>query len=142
MENDLLKVLQEIRGYAFLIMIFIGIWAISSTIKVIFEIYKIIKGTPSENDFNTIAGKLFDNTEYPELIQKCNDALRSNSRDHLATWWLAKAHYASEEYLQSKELFRKLSQLVPEWRKESIEPYLVAIDELETANKTLNQDAP
>jgi len=140
MEQEILDVFQEIRGYIFIMMVILAIWATFNIIQIISETYQTFIQMRVKPDFSTLANKLFDSANYSALETRCKEAIEINSDDYMAIFWLAKALYASGKQLESRKYFQQVGLLMPSWNNDYVEPYLNVIKDIEIANKSVKED--
>ena len=136
MENEILQILQEIRGILLFIAAMVGvitfIWFANWVQRIITEFR-----TAKESAFINTANAYFKRARYEKLATYCEEALKEHPNHSNAIWWLARAKMEKGEANQARKLFERLSQLEPQWQKEQIAPYLERMsDEEGGANST------
>lgn len=133
MDSEILKVLEQIRGYVFITMAVFVIWF---SLKIIESIQKIVIGYKKVWDtrFENRMEKLMDIGDYDKVIVECKEVLDSHPNHIDAVWYTAKANYYKGNIDQSIDYFDKAIYLVPSWK----ETASVYINELKTANNSSN----
>ena len=130
METDILKTLQEIRGYAFITMVAIVIFVATKIIQIV---------DPSIfNKFDSLTldahYKLLNQGNTKRVINYSKTVLSEEPNDPYYTWLLALAYYYNHDYKLAYEYFDRSIFLKPEWKKDA-ELYIESIN---IANKSSN----
>lgn len=128
MDNEILTVLQEIRGILFLILAGFGVLIVLNVIRTVASIYLDIKNR-LEIDFTDKVGRLFEKKKYQEIIKVSNKELEIFPKSAEATWWLARAYYYLGNDIESLKLFKKVIEIEPEREEEHVTPYIEKINE-------------
>ena len=128
MDEEILTVLNEIRGILFLILGGFGILVFLTITRTVASIYLGIK-KQLEFDFTDKVGRLFKKKKYKDIVTLCNQEIEIYPRSAEAFWWLARAYYYLGNDIESLKLFKEVIKLEPEWEEEHITPYIEKINE-------------
>jgi len=129
MENESIIILSEIRTILYAILGIVSAIGITFVIRSIIVIRSSVKEA-KRDVFKELANDLLEEGNVSELISYCNDTLIKKPNNALALWWLGKAYFQKEDYINAKECFRKVLLTEPDWEKSHIEPYLKKISGL------------
>ena len=116
MEQEILKILQEIHGLLIGLISMLGFVMLIWVINWISNINKNFKKA-WENDFIELADKYFESGNYSKLIDHCKSKLELHPNHSNATWWLARTELELGNLSKAKSLFEKVLELEPSWRE-------------------------
>lgn len=130
MEIDILKTLQEIRGYAFITMVAIVIFVVTKIIRIvappIFNFRKKFDSPTLDAHY-----KLLNQGNTKRVINYSKTVLSEEPSNPCYTWLLALAYYYNHDYKLAHEYFDRSIFSKPEWKKDA-ELY---IESIKKANK-------
>jgi tetratricopeptide (TPR) repeat protein len=130
MENQILTTLNDIKAILYIILIVVVAGVVANWIRAGISLKGVVK-KELENIFKDEADKLYDAGDFQELINHCEENLKSKKNNVNALWYLGKAYYQLENYSKSKDFFEKVIKTEPSWEKEHVKPYLEKIESLE-----------
>ena len=127
MNTELLSILNEIKLLLIVILIIVSILLLGQlarfTSKLIHNrvIYR-------ERAFVSLASRHFDNKEYKELSEYCEEKIKKwNNNSAYPLYWLARAKYMQGDLISAKELFEKVKEMEPEWES-TVDPHIRKIN--------------
>jgi len=141
METDILKTLQEIRGYAFITMVAIVMFVSTKFIQIvapyIFNFRKKFDSLTLDAHY-----KLLNQGNTKRVIKYSKTVLSEEPNDPYYTWLLALAYYYNHDYNLAHEFFDRAIFLKPEWKKDA-ELYIESINNAnKSSNSTGAENAP
>jgi tetratricopeptide (TPR) repeat protein len=134
MEQQILSTLQEIKTAIYILIAILVLGVIASFLRAGIAAKGLVRGK-LDDIFRDEASHLFDKGAFEELIEVCEDKLKSKPHDANALWYIAKAYYQKGEHLQAKEYFEKVAKAEPSWEKEYVQPYLEKIEGLQSSTR-------
>lgn len=126
MEEGILETLETIRGYVFIVMCAVVIWALFKVIELNLRIFSRFQEA-LEDAFEKKIEKLMNEGDYERVVSKCAEKLEKYPKHADAIWLTAKAYYHQGNNVQAKEYFEIAVVLVPSW-EETAKPYLEKIN--------------
>jgi hypothetical protein len=133
METDILKTLQEIRGYAFITMVAIVIFVATKIIQIvapsIFNFRKKFESLTLDAHY-----KLLNQGNTKRVINYSKTVLSEEPNNPYYTWLLALAYYYNHDYKLAYEYFDRSIFLMSEWKKDA----KLYIESINNANKSSN----
>lgn len=133
MDSEILKTLQEIRGFFFVLLVLFGIWVASTVLAKAIYVYRSFREEWGE-EFSRRAERLASENKLDLLKEHCKAKLLKQPNHLSALLWLGKAEYRSGHQEEALPYFEKVIRLAPHW-EEDCQPYIERINETSTANK-------
>ena len=131
MENEILTAIEEVKLLLIIILVIVAVLLLGQAGKLISRL--VVKRTIyRENAFIHLASKHYENQEYEELANYCEEKIKIWGNNPYPFYWLARAKYKLGELEAAKELFMKVKNMEPEWET-TVEPHITKI------NKTLTR---
>ena len=127
MEQQILSTLQEIKTAIYVLMAIVVLGVVASFLRAGIAAKSLLQGK-LDDVFRDEATHLFDKGAFDELINFCEDKLKSKPHDGQALWYIAKTYYQKGEHLKAKEYFEKVAKAEPSWEKQYVQPYLEKIE--------------
>src|SRR5918999_2304706 len=134
MEQQILSTLQEIKTAVYILIAILVLGVIASFLRAGIAAKGLVRGK-LDDIFRDEASHLFDKGAFEELINFCEDKLKSKPHDGHALWYIAKAYYQKGEHLKAKEFFEKVGKAEPSWEKQYVQPYLEKIETSQLSNR-------
>jgi tetratricopeptide (TPR) repeat protein len=137
-----IALLQDIKSALWILVYILGVGVGTYAIKSIIVSYKAVKNL-IENRFYHIASAMYENDNYDEVIDYCQEHLRKKPKEAYGYWFLGKAYFKKQEYEKAIANLEKAVEIYPSWDEEWIKPYLKRIEEARqsTLNQTKSADA-
>ncbi|MCG7964767.1 MAG: tetratricopeptide repeat protein [Candidatus Thiodiazotropha taylori] len=89
-----------------------------------------------ENKFYHVVSAMYENDDYDEVIEYCQDYLSKKPKEAYGYWFLGKAYFQKKKYDEATINFNKAIEINPFWEDEWVSPFLKKI---EIAKSTANQ---
>ena len=134
MEQQILSTLQEIKTAIYVLMAIVVLGVVASFLRAGIAAKSLLRGK-LDDVFRDEASHLFDKGAFDELVNFCEDKLKSKPHDGHALWYIAKAYYQKGEHLKAKEYFEKVAKAEPSWEKQYVQPYLEKIETSQLSNR-------
>ena len=135
MENELV-LLQEIKSALWILIYIVGAGVAVTILKAVVVSYRTIKNELNNKFYNT-ASAMYENGDYEEVIEYCQEHLNKKPKEAYGYWFLGKAYFQRKEYEKATSSFNKAVEIYPSWKEEWVSPYLRKIEAAKelTANK-------
>lgn len=126
MENEILNILQTIRGYVFVLMIIAAVWISLRVVKDLLDIKTKYQEIDNKN-FSLRMDRYIDTGQYDEVIDWSKSRLEKYPYNLDANWYIAKAYYFTENNELARKHFDLVLHYAPNWLN-SVEPFLNKLD--------------
>ena len=97
------------------------LYKISLNLKALIKVNRKL-GQPSQADKDLSLGK------HDAVIERCLNDIAKNPKHAKAHWYLGKAYFEKEMWDEAKSELELVGKLQPDWREESVAPYLEEIE--------------
>lgn len=82
----------------------------------------------SAEAFREQCQKLLETNKLDELIAYTRERIRKRPNHTYAHWYLARAFYLQQKWIEALRAFNEVSRLDPSWIEDSVTPYVRAIE--------------
>lgn len=82
----------------------------------------------SADYFREQCQKLLETNKLDELVTYARERIRKRPNHTYAHWYLARAFYLQQKWIESLRAFNEVSRLDPSWIEDSVTPYVRAIE--------------
>jgi tetratricopeptide (TPR) repeat protein len=129
MEADLLAEMVAIKWIAIasLVLLLLYLVVMAGFLHIVSKALKEVWSDRDSNSFNLIADGHLSRGETDELIEYALEKLETYSHSPDIHWYLAKAYFQKEDWVESKKCFLRSADISPVYR-EAIEPYIEEIE--------------
>lgn len=84
--------------------------------------------TDSPEYFREQCQKLLETNKLDELVAYARERIRKRPNQTYAHWYLARAFYLQQKWIEALRAFNEVSRLDPSWIEDSVTPYVRAIE--------------
>ena len=84
--------------------------------------------TESADYFREQCQKLLETNKLDELIAYTRERIRKRPNHTYAYWYLARAFYLQQKWIEALRAFNEVARLDPSWIEDSVTPYVRAIE--------------
>lgn len=84
--------------------------------------------TDSAEYFRDRCQKLLETNKLDELVVYTRERIRKRPNHTYAHWYLARAFYLQQKWIEALRAFNEVARLDPSWVEDSVTPYLRAIE--------------
>ena len=84
--------------------------------------------TESAEFFRERCQKLLETNKLDELVAYTRERIRKRPNHTYAHWYLARAFYLQQKWIEALRAFNEVARLDPSWIEDSVTPYLRAIE--------------
>jgi len=84
--------------------------------------------TESTEYFREQCQKLLETNKLDELVAYTRERIRKRPNHTYAHWYLARAFYLQQKWIEALRAFNEVSRLDPSWIEDSVTPYVRAIE--------------
>lgn len=84
--------------------------------------------TDSAEYFRDRCQKLLETNKLDELVVYTRERIRKRPNHTYAHWYLARAFYLQQKWIEALRAFNEVARLDPSWIEDSVTPYLRAIE--------------
>ena len=84
--------------------------------------------TDSAEYFREQCQKLLETNKLDELVAYTRERIRKRPNHTYAHWYLARAFYLQQKWIEALRAFNEVSRLDPSWIEDSVTPYVRAIE--------------
>jgi cytochrome c-type biogenesis protein CcmH/NrfG len=84
--------------------------------------------TDSAEYFREQCQKLLETNKLDELIVYTRERIRKRPNHTYAHWYLARAFYLQQKWIEALRAFNEVARLDPSWIEDSVTPYVRAIE--------------
>jgi tetratricopeptide (TPR) repeat protein len=131
MEQEVLATLQSIRTALYWLIACVAILPVVGLLRFWIAIRDDLRSTTAKV-FQLVAEQYLEEGKLQELIDHCNEKLRTRPNHAYALWYLGRAHYLLKDYDKAKPPLQKLAEIEPGWDASYVRPILDQIDKVET----------
>ena len=125
------ELLSEINNALWILVYLVStaiiLYVIKTTILSIKEYRKLM-----ENKFYETANDLFENGEFAEVVQLCEEQIQMKPKDADGYWFMGKAQYELGNHDDAQSNFKKVVEIYPNWERDWVQPYY---DKIENAKE-------
>jgi cytochrome c-type biogenesis protein CcmH/NrfG len=99
--------------------------------------------TDSAEYFREQCQKLLEANKLDELVAYTRERIRKRPNHTYAHWYLARAFYLQQKWIEALRAFNEVSRLDPSWVEDSVTPYVRAIEaKIKPREVPVSPDAP
>ena len=99
--------------------------------------------TESTEYFREQCQKLLETNKLDELVAYTRERIRKRPNHTYAHWYLARAFYLQQKWIEALRAFNEVSRLDPSWIEDSVTPYVRAIEaRIKPREVPVSPDAP
>jgi cytochrome c-type biogenesis protein CcmH/NrfG len=84
--------------------------------------------TDSTEHFREQCQKLLETNKLDELVTYTRERIRKRPNHTYAHWYLARAFYLQQKWIEALRAFNEVARLDPSWTEDSVTPYVRAIE--------------
>jgi cytochrome c-type biogenesis protein CcmH/NrfG len=84
--------------------------------------------TESAEYFRERCQKLLETNKLDDLVAYTRERIRKRPNHTYAHWYLARAFYLQQKWIEALRAFNEVARLDPSWIEDSVTPYLRAIE--------------
>jgi cytochrome c-type biogenesis protein CcmH/NrfG len=84
--------------------------------------------TDSAEYFREQCQKLLETNKLDELVTYTRERIRKRPNHTYAHWYLARAFYLQQKWIEALRAFNEVARLDPSWTEDSVTPYVRAIE--------------
>ena len=84
--------------------------------------------TDSTEFFREQCQKLLETNKLDELVAYTRERIRKRPNHTYAHWYLARAFYLQQKWIEALRAFNEVARLDPSWIEDSVTPYVRAIE--------------
>lgn len=84
--------------------------------------------TDSAECFREQCQKLLETNKLDELVAYTRERIRKRPNHTYAHWYLARAFYLQQKWIEALRAFNEVARLDPSWIEDSVTPYVRAIE--------------
>ena len=84
--------------------------------------------TDSAEYFREQCQKLLETNKLDELVAYTRERIRKRPNHTYAHWYLARAFYLQQKWIEALRAFNEVARLDPSWIEDSVTPYVRAIE--------------
>ena len=84
--------------------------------------------TDSAEYFREQCQKLLETNKLDELVVYARERIRKRPNHTYAHWYLARAFYLQQKWIEALRAFNEVARLDPSWIEDSVTPYVRAIE--------------
>jgi cytochrome c-type biogenesis protein CcmH/NrfG len=84
--------------------------------------------TDSAEYFREQCQKLLETNKLDELVAYSRERIRTRPNHTYAHWYLARAFYLQQKWIEALRAFNEVARLDPSWIEDSVTPYVRAIE--------------
>src|ERR671925_1647631 len=84
--------------------------------------------TDSTEYFREQCQKLLETNKLDELVTYARERIRKRPNHTYAHWYLARAFYLQQKWIEALRAFNEVARLDPSWTEDSVTPYVRAIE--------------
>jgi cytochrome c-type biogenesis protein CcmH/NrfG len=87
--------------------------------------------------------KLLETNKLDELVAYTRERIRKRPNHTYAHWYLARAFYLQQKWIEALRAFNEVARLDPSWIEDSVTPYVRAIEaRIKPREAPVSSDAP
>jgi cytochrome c-type biogenesis protein CcmH/NrfG len=99
--------------------------------------------TDSAEYFREQCQKLLETNKLDELVAYTRERIRKRPNHTYAHWYLARAFYLQQKWIEALRAFNEVARLDPSWVEDSVTPYVRAIEaKIKPREMPVASDAP
>ena len=99
--------------------------------------------TDSAEYFREQCQKLLETNKLDELVAYTRERIRKRPNHTYAHWYLARAFYLQQKWIEALRAFNEVARLDPSWIEDSVTPYVRAIEaKIKPRDVPVASDAP
>jgi len=99
--------------------------------------------TDSAEYFREQCQKLLETNKLDELVAYTRERIRKRPNHTYAHWYLARAFYLQQKWIEALRAFNEVARLDPSWIEDSVTPYVRAIEaKIKPREMPVATDAP
>lgn len=99
--------------------------------------------TDSAEYFREQCQKLLETNKLDELVVYARERIRKRPNHTYAHWYLARAFYLQQKWIEALRAFNEVARLDPSWVEDSVTPYVRAIEaKIKPRDVPVASDAP
>ena len=99
--------------------------------------------TDSAEYFREQCQKLLETNKLDELVAYTRERIRKRPNHTYAHWYLARAFYLQQKWIEALRAFNDVARLDPSWIEDSVTPYVRAIEaKIKPREMPVASDAP
>ena len=99
--------------------------------------------TDSAEYFREQCQKLLETNKLDELVAYTRERIRKRPNHTYAHWYLARAFYLQQKWIEALRAFNEVARLDPSWIEDSVTPYVRAIEaKIKPREMPVASDAP
>ena len=99
--------------------------------------------TDSAEYFREQCQKLLETNKLDELVVYTRERIRKRPNHTYAHWYLARAFYLQQKWIEALRAFNEVARLDPSWIEDSVTPYVRAIEaKIKPREMPVASDAP
>ena len=99
--------------------------------------------TDSAEYFREQCQKLLETNKLDELVAYTRERIRKRPNHTYAHWYLARAFYLQQKWVEALRAFNEVARLDPSWIEDSVTPYVRAIEaKIKPREMPVTSDAP
>ena len=99
--------------------------------------------TDSAEYFREQCQKLLETNKLDELVAYTRERIRKRPNHTYAHWYLARAFYLQQKWIEALRAFNEVARLDPSWIEDSVTPYVRAIEaRIKPREVPVSSDAP
>ncbi len=99
--------------------------------------------TESAEYFREQCQKLLETNKLDELVAYTRERIRKRPNHTYAHWYLARAFYLQQKWIEALRAFNEVARLDPSWIEDSVTPYVRAIEaKIKPREMPVANDAP
>ena len=99
--------------------------------------------TDSAEYFREQCQKLLEANKLDELVAYTRERIRKRPNHTYAHWYLARAFYLQQKWIEALRAFNEVARLDPSWIEDSVTPYVRAIEaKIKPREVPVSPDAP
>src|SRR5688572_12072237 len=99
--------------------------------------------TESAEYFREQCQKLLETNKLDELVVYTRERIRKRPNHTYAHWYLARAFYLQQKWIEALRAFNEVARLDPSWIEDSVTPYVRAIEaKIKPRDVPVASDAP
>lgn len=99
--------------------------------------------TDSAEYFREQCQKLLETNKLDELVVYARERIRKRPNHTYAHWYLARAFYLQQKWIEALRAFNEVARLDPSWIEDSVTPYVRAIEaKIKPREMPVASDAP
>jgi protein involved in temperature-dependent protein secretion len=99
--------------------------------------------TESTEYFREQCQKLLETNKLDELVAYARERIRKRPNHTYAHWYLARAFYLQQKWIEALRAFNAVARLDPSWIEDSVTPYVRAIEaKIKLREMPISPDTP